>query len=47
MFVVYEVNTNQVVAWFDDRRMALSRAKTLTADHTDEGYEFRVKKYVR
>lgn len=44
MFAIYEVNTNQIVAWFDDRRLAASRAKSLTAEHADEGYEFRVKR---
>lgn len=45
MFAVYEKNTNQVVAWFDDRRLAASRAKALTAEYAHEGYEFAVKKY--
>ena len=44
MFAVYEVNTNQIVAWFDDRRLAASRAKSLTVEYADEGYEFRVTK---
>lgn len=44
MFAIYEVNTNQIVAWFDDRRLAASRAKSLTAEYADEGYEFRVKR---
>jgi hypothetical protein len=45
MFAVYEINTNQVVAMLNDRRIALSRAKALTAEYAHEGYEFAVKKF--
>ena len=45
MFAVYEINTNQIVALFDDRRLAVSHARSLSDDYAVDGYEYAVKKF--
>ncbi|UOF80889.1 hypothetical protein [Caudoviricetes sp.] len=42
MFAVYETTTGQIVASFYDRRIAESRARSLSEEFAHEGYEYAV-----
>ncbi len=43
MYEVFELNTDQVVATFDDIRMAKSAAEQLTDENEHDGYQYSVR----
>ena len=47
VYEVYEINTGDTVAIFDDKRSATSHAAELNDDYSGNGYEFSVRKASR